>query len=153
MPAELRSTDGQYVRVEILGYEFPRIKNEAEDSNWLMVRVSVKTKDKKWKAKNPCLLTTELNSLIRWLRTVADDGKRPSELEFMEPCLSFEVPREEGSSDERIGLRIGLSHELRDDKSPEPLYMGITVTGNQILTFADSLAEYTRRFPPRGKWA
>jgi hypothetical protein len=160
--AVLRSPDGDYFEMEILGYEFPTIKNKTEDSNWLRVGISVDTMGRMWKAANPCLLTTELNCLVRWLRTVADKEPYPQELDFLEPCLSFcfKGPFEEQRSpDERVMLRIGFSHELRpptpptDDSFVDPVHLDIEVTRNDLLDFAEVLEQYGRQYPPRGKWA
>lgn len=71
----------------IVEYQFPRITNDAYDSNWLQVRVDVMTPYGAWSASAPCLLTYEAFRIVEWLGAVT--ATTATKLTFMEPELVF----------------------------------------------------------------
>lgn len=95
--------------LEIKGYEFPFETNK-DDANWLNIYVSVTTAKVKWQIIDPCLITSEVVQLIKWLKLVVEGTPEWLHISFLEPCLEFEVLEFNKDS---IRLRINLSNDLR----------------------------------------
>lgn len=90
------------------GYQFPSLKDVPYDSNWLNVRIDVHHPDGHYTRLDPALLTYEVQRLAKWFRELATGGERS--IDFLEPCLQFEVVRGEGSSE---SVKVTLAHEFR----------------------------------------
>ncbi|MEU7963987.1 hypothetical protein AB0D09_11045 [Streptomyces sp. NPDC049097] len=60
-------------RVELgpLGYEFPVVRGDVHDDNWLVITGAVTTPEGSWSFTDPCLLTDEAREVAAWLRGVA----------------------------------------------------------------------------------
>jgi hypothetical protein len=85
----LKSKKGERVRLTIIGYEFPEVKEDS--ANWLLVKVEAKVAKGEWEAIDPCLLTYEVELLAQWLDSVrlGDSGKKA--IYFTEPNLEFSL--------------------------------------------------------------
>ena len=89
------------LEIDLIGYQFPEVENEAWVSDWLMVRLTLRCGEWEWSKVDPALTTFEVQSCIDWLNEVADiigtfarwkNFNRLSTREFFtEPNLGFEV--------------------------------------------------------------
>ena len=93
--------EGEEFQLEVVGYEFPGIIDDEWDSEWLIVAGKVSCARGRWKFRDPCLLTMELEALASWLRDLRSGVAGP-ELDFIEPNLRF--TRVQGSEGEAISV-------------------------------------------------
>ena len=78
---KLENSKGECFKLEIFGYEFPNILDDKWDSNWLEIGIEVKHSEKgTWTASRPCLLTFEVERLIKWLADLSRQGLLTSEV-------------------------------------------------------------------------
>jgi hypothetical protein len=77
------------LHLEVLGYQFPETEDDEWDSEWLIIAGSVSCARGRWRFRDPCLCTFELQALATWLRDVPVGGPE-RELAFTEPNLRFE---------------------------------------------------------------
>ena len=75
--------------LDVVSYQFPYIKNDEYDSNWLNIKIKVKGLQKPWEVTDPMLLTFEVKQLAEWLEYLVENKKHAPELEFLEPNLKF----------------------------------------------------------------
>jgi len=86
---KLVSGDGQTFEMRILGYQFPHLKTEPYDANWLMIAGDVTHPNGAWQFCDPCLLTYEAERLASWIDAVAAGEPLPMRCGFLEPHLEF----------------------------------------------------------------
>jgi hypothetical protein len=79
-----------WFELAILGYQFPKIKNDAWDSNWLIIEGHVSLSGRDWHFRDSCLTTFEVLQLAQWLDAVATGSAAAASCGFTEPNLQFE---------------------------------------------------------------
>jgi hypothetical protein len=114
----LDGSDGNWISLTVLGYEFPDKHNDVFDSNWLIIDGEVLHNGLHWTFQEPSLLAGEGLHLLSWLGQLADaeepitspDSSDPlwPDLYFTEPNLAFSVASRE---DSLVVLRVHLSLE------------------------------------------
>jgi hypothetical protein len=57
---KLNSSNGNSFQLRIIGYEFPDIKDDYYDSNWLMIQIDVISSEITWRATFPSIITFEV---------------------------------------------------------------------------------------------
>ena len=67
----LAGAGGNELELAIVGYQFPEVRTDPWDSNWLLVSVRVVTAEGSWDVVDPCLTTWEAKHLVRWLVNAA----------------------------------------------------------------------------------
>lgn len=87
---KLNSSNGNSFQLKIVGYEFPDIKDDYDDSNWLMIQIDVTSSKNTWNATFPSLSTFEVEQLVNWLNSTDSIKDNPQGLGFIEPCLDFQ---------------------------------------------------------------
>ena len=75
--------------LNIVGYQFPDIKNDEFDSNWLMTNIKVKGLNKPWEATDPMLLTFEVEKLVKWFEDILNNRENTIEIYFTEPNVNY----------------------------------------------------------------
>lgn len=135
------------------GYQFPSIKHEQYDADWLNILVKVKHPRGIWSKSSPCMLTWELANLAKWLENIADNSLFNSEIDFMEPELSFKWFGEGKNI-----LRIYLHYSLRPSWSPyygkneeNELFVDFTLMPDDLRKAAASLHSKVKQFPVKVK--
>lgn len=93
--------------MSVAGYQFPSLTTIPYDSNWLNIRIDVRHPDGDWTAADPALLTYEVQELADWFRDLATGGRSKRNIDFLEPCLKFDVVWNEDSSED---LNVTLAH-------------------------------------------
>ena len=135
----------------LVGYQFPALEDDEDDSNWLNVKIAVSHQGGKWSTVDPALLTYEVQWLIDWLRAVSARNYDNRHQVFTEPCLSFHLSPAEGQPDELI---IGLSYEFRPPWASKDLNeeyeIVFSLTSVDLMGAAQSLEHQLRRSPRRG---
>jgi len=145
---KLTSPDGSSLSLTIWGYQFPALEGEEYDSNWLLVRVDVKTPTASWSSTDPCLLTYEVAQLADWLEQLGTGRPPERTIGFIEPNLEFSVTEDKSAKEV---LRTRLSLECRPPSVPRGGHAQIDFPLAEIdlkSAAADLLAQL-RRYPPR----
>ncbi|MFD6966928.1 hypothetical protein [Streptomyces sp. NPDC059949] len=114
------------VELRPLRYQFPTVRGDSYDDNWLVIGGTVATPEGSWSFDEPCLLTDEARKVARWLRAAAAgtvpvsgpdaDGELFPDASFTEPVLAFSLA---GRSDGGAVLRIHLSLEAAPPWRPD----------------------------------
>jgi hypothetical protein len=141
------SADESWLGLKILGYQFPDETHDPYDSNWLMISGHVGIKGQSWTFTDPCLLTTEVESLADWLVAVASSNTASQDCGFIEPNLDFKR-----IAPDNICISFLLESRPpwaeRDDFETEYGFeMPVT---SALLTVADNLHHQLETFPKRG---
>lgn len=163
----LGSDQGASVELEVLGYEFPRAKNERGDdwtANWLDVLGRVRLADgRTWDFTHPCLTTFEAAQLGWWLQSSfrddesvlsrADTDRRAPRLFFTEPLLAFEAGP---TSKSDFVISVILDHEALPPWEPweerigeEDFVVTMAVTRHDLDRAVVQWAQACARFPER----
>ena len=61
------------MEIEIVSYQFPHIRDDEYDSNWLNIKIKVKELQKPWEVTDPVLLTFEVKQLAEWLEGILEN--------------------------------------------------------------------------------
>lgn len=85
----LLGSEGEELLLEVLGYQFPGTEDDEWDSEWLIIAGQISCSRGRWKFREPCLCTFELQALAAWLRDIKFGGPK-REISFTEPNLRFE---------------------------------------------------------------
>jgi hypothetical protein len=151
----LRGLNGTFFQLEILRYEFPLLRllwATEYDSNWLVVRISVRHPRGEWTATEPCLLTYEVAGLADWFEANARGAPVGEAIGFIEPNLTFRLTND---SDGNQVLRIYFELECRPPwaaaraAGPEDLWLDLPLTDLDLTAAARSLRAQLARFPQR----
>jgi hypothetical protein len=140
----LMSCDGILLKLIIIGYEFPNIKNGI-DSNWLKLNLQIKGGGINLNETDPCLLTTELNDLVRWLMKLMLGNLEANQ--FWEP-LEGNITFEFGGKKENVFL---LRIYPRDNFSVgiTPFWLEFLYTDRELSKLIQSLIKFQKKFPVR----
>jgi hypothetical protein len=103
---QLIGNEGEEFRLKVLGYQFPEIKNNEWDSEWLIISGEVLCAQGRWRFRAPCLCTFEVQTLAAWLCDLQVGGPE-REIGFTEPNLRFEHVEKQDSD----ALLVGFSQE------------------------------------------
>ncbi len=149
----LGGKQGQYLELEIIGYEFPagtqqglgKVDNDW-DANWLNVRIRVSDGREAWTRADPALLTWELRELARWLAIVAN-GRRPEPDAWtgLEPNLQLSITT-------KTSVIAYLDQKFRRPGSmpeEEPTAIELSPTAAEFSEFVNGLEQALVRFPIR----
>jgi hypothetical protein len=148
----LAGKNGDRLELRVTNYEFPELRDDGSDANWLTIQLSVDIARGSWTATDPSLLTTEVAQLADWLDAIAGGQASESELEFLEPNLSFELL---DATTEHVRLRAWFELELRPTwatsnvAEERDLCADLDVARRDLRTAAEALRAQLSRFPPR----
>ena len=136
--------------MDVVAYEFPEVKFDRFDSNWLLLNFRIKTPQGEWSATQPCMLTWELSDLATWFEDIAKRLPSATKFDFMEPELSLEWTANKST------LRLYLDYGLRPQWKPyigrdreEVFFLECMVTSASLLKTAKSLKLLAQKFPLR----
>jgi hypothetical protein len=148
----LGSPDGSSVELRILGYEFPDVKAEEYDSNWLLIEIDVTHPKGHWVSRDPCLLTYEVARLADWLADISR-GKDVNAIQrFIEPNLEFRLI---SPNPAQRFLRIYFELECRPDWAPgkqglmRDLWLDFRVSELNLKEAIKSLRQQLAEYPQR----
>ena len=145
----------------VIGYQFPEIET-GEDGNWLLLKLDLEVKDKRFVRVDPAITMFELEHLIEWFEDVSDKKiPRSTNLYFTEPNLQFELY---GCRENiiRYGIKlcsefkpdfpVGLWADWVDDEDDDEIE-AVLVFENSVEEFKEfsaGLRNELARFPKRG---
>ena len=138
--------------INIVNYQFPKAREEY-DSNWLVMRIKVRDKEKSWQVTDACLLTWEIKWLCKWFKKIInnEEGK---ELIFMEPNLRFIKSKK---TDKNICIRVYFELEARPKWAysnivgEEDLWIDLMPSKSELNSAINDLRAQLKKFPERGK--
>ncbi|KMO93509.1 WapI family immunity protein [Streptomyces roseus] len=114
----LLSDHASSVELRLLRYQFPEVRGDSYDDNWLVVGGTVTAPEGSWSFADPCLLTGEAREVSGWLRAVAAgmvavtgpdaEGWLDPDTWFVEPVLAVSLA---DRSDSGAVIRMHLSLE------------------------------------------
>jgi hypothetical protein len=120
--AVLLSDHASSVELHPLRYQFPMVRGDSYDDNWLVIGGTVVTPEGSWSFADPCLQADEARQISAWLRAVAagtvavtgpdDEGWLSPDTWFVEPVLAVSL----ASQDDR-GAVIRV-HNLPGGSAP-----------------------------------
>ena len=140
--------NGQFVELNILGYQFPEILNDQWDSNWLMVHINVKSTKKHWESVDPAITTFELKNLINWLKNISDNKiEKYTDMDFTEPNIAFELKNNFDSTTKEIKICFRL--EFSPLKNGKKYSIQFKATNEQLKTYVKNLEYELNKFPER----
>lgn len=164
------NNNGTELNVTIVGYQVPEETEVHEDSDWLLVRLTLKLPALQWEIIDPSLTVVELTWLRDWLSEAARNaaffaGWRAVQTPlttrefFTEPNLSFEL---QSNNDESFPFifRIYVAAEslppfatqlrhVPDDGDPDEVWLDFRASGDDLLRMATELTADLQRFPSR----
>ena len=148
------TTDNKSFELKIRSYQFPYIRDDEYDSNWLNIKIKVKGLQKPWEVTNPMLLTFEVKQLAEWLEYLLENKRNETELEFLEPNLKFVKIKK---TNDKVHIRIYFELEARpiwahsNIAGQEDLYLDLILTREGIRKAIADLKNQLKKFPIRGK--
>lgn len=148
---EIFGASGNYLKLSIVDYQYPKMKDAAYDSNWLIIRINVTHPQGSWVAQNPCLLTYEVARLADWFESVGNKTNVKSSQTFLEPNLEFHLI---DCSTEQC-LRIFFELELRPEWAAwnqgimKDLWVDFSLSELDLDQIAISLRNQLSEYPQR----
>lgn len=147
----LETADGHAFELRILGYQYPDLRTEEYDSNWLIVEGKVTHPRGGWTFRDPCLLTYEASRLADWLGSFAGGVPSSNEVGFIEPNISFRSV----NSPTGLNLRVYFELEARppwassDVDEDEQCWIDFPVSEFELHRAAASLRNQLKKYPQR----
>jgi hypothetical protein len=138
------------LELDVVGYQFPNADLDGWDSEWLIVAGAVSCDRGKWKFRDPCLTTFELQALAEWFRSLTNEGSS-SDIGFTEPNLSF-ARTGAGTAEELV---ISFAQEstppwaTEQEKYGEGFSIGFPSALNDCAALAAGIDTILKQFPVR----
>jgi hypothetical protein len=148
----LVGVNGDAVELTIVGYQFPEIRDDPWDSNWVVIETTATVDGQSWTSRDPCLVTFEVEQLADWVEALGNERLVESELDFMEPNLAFEL---EGVAGDLVRIRIWFECEARPawkGKAPvraRDFAACIAVPSKALLDATEDLKLQLAKYPTR----
>ncbi|NOU60588.1 WapI family immunity protein [Marinifilum caeruleilacunae] len=145
----IKGRKNQSVAINILGYQFPDIKNEKSyDANWLQIKIRVDGLCGAWQKTDPALLTWEVDELIEWMHDLSNDNCTMDCLCFTEPNMVFQYL---GMEEKQYKIRIHFELEFRNPQLPkdEDCYIDCLYSKEKLLGLCFDLEEELQYYPKR----
>jgi hypothetical protein len=141
----LLASDGSFLELTVMGYQFPNLDGVSYDSNWLVIAGHAALAGRAWRFREPCLLTDEVSGLADWFEARSKDASNDSEIGFIEPNLHF------GWS--QGALQVNLDLECLPSWAPkynaEEFYLRFTPSMDELASAALSLRADLLKYPIR----
>jgi hypothetical protein len=142
--------------LSIDGYQFPEMSHE-RDADWLNVRVRVIRGDQTWEFVDSCLMASEFELLIEWMRSADIDGPLEDAV-FMEDTLrlSKEIVNGEPSIVVYISKPSIQHHELPmppwhgpETQNDDDFKQAYSLQYNDMKAAATALVSQLHNYPSR----
>ncbi|MSQ13258.1 MAG: hypothetical protein EXR47_03785 [Dehalococcoidia bacterium] len=139
----------------MVSYQFPELKNERYDSDWLRIRFRVVHPRGEWTGIASSLFTWEVTGLSEWFDTIANGDAIEPEIGFIEPNLLFRLVDDvSGGKCLRVYFEIewrppwARSHTFPD----WPLLVEFPLQEIDLRTAAAVLREDLKSYPQRAEY-
>jgi hypothetical protein len=129
-------------------YQLVKPVGEDFDDNWLVLRISVETPERRWNGHGPYLTTFEMNHLIARMKSWAAGGG-VEVLKFTARNLAF--GKGKGTAD-LVHLRVGFDldcHPEPKGKPGKPHWVRFDITPAELREFAGDLEKSMSGYPER----
>ncbi|RYC68116.1 WapI family immunity protein [Spirosoma sordidisoli] len=118
------------------------------DRNWLIVSVKTRYQNRECVRTAPVLSTWELELLLKWMRSVADERELSPRLTFVEPALGFST-LSGGRGDYRLRIKLGSEARPSWQTGTTPFYLPVAPDQRELQGAIQDLERQLRRFPVR----
>jgi len=154
------ASNGNFVELAPVRYQFERAGGDTYDDNWLIIRGEVKSTTELWGFCDPCLLTSEAEHLGDWLRSAAlgleglrqpeeDDETVPS-FNALEPNIGLGVVAvERDSVTVRFFLWLEATPPSSADDAQMDYFLDLVTTPDALSRAATEWEDECARFPER----
>ncbi|QKZ12952.1 hypothetical protein [Spirosoma sp. KUDC1026] len=133
--------------LNILDYECSDA-NSFMDRNWLLIGLKTQFQQQQTVCTAPLLSTWEVELLLNWMRSIADQRELSPRLTFVEPALVFSnTSRDKGDYCFQIRLSSDALPRWQSDK--KAFYMPINVSKHELQQAIDDLDRQLKLFPVR----
>lgn len=146
---KLKNKDQASFELNIQNYQYPGLKTEGYDSNWLMVQIKVNHPKGKWESVDPSLLTWELKEIAEWFEKIQKKEIVEKELVFIEPNLSFKLMGESKYIRIYFDLEYRPTWAASKIAGGEDLWLDIEIENNNLTAAAEDLRRQLSMFPQR----
>lgn len=143
---KLTGPDGNF-ELNILDYECSD-SPYFMDRNWLIVSMKTRYQSQECTRTAPILSTWEIELLLKWMRSVAEEQELSSKLTFVEPALSFNTISA-GYGDYRMRIKLGSSARPNWLTGSAPFYLPVTPDKSELQGAIQDLERQLKRFPVR----
>ncbi|MCK8514986.1 hypothetical protein M0534_01395 [Methylonatrum kenyense] len=147
---QLENPEGERLDLTISGYQFPDLRTDYWDANWLLVSIDVAHPRGEWRIHEPCMTAFELKELADWFERVADGDSVEDRCDFVEPNLAFEY-RSTPNAELQITLACEASPPWLADRDQrlDGITMSFPVTAKDMRDHARCLRALSDTFPLR----
>ncbi|MGX9889249.1 WapI family immunity protein [Streptomyces sp. NPDC002276] len=151
------------VELRPLRYQFPKVRGNRYDDNWLIIGAKVTTSEGSWSFADPSMLIHEAHQVTAWLRGAATgtvdvtrldaEGYMSPDTWFNEPVLAFSLAeRGEAGALVRVHLSLEALPPWRQGEARPNIYQyfeEIQVDTAALLRAADEWEHALASFPTR----
>lgn len=148
---QLIALSEQRFEMRIVGYQFPELSGDSDDSNWLRIAIDVVHPRGAWSSIDASLLTYEAARLAAWLEAIAIGERESHEEGFTEPNLSFRLVDGAGASALRVYFELESRPRWAQSRTvgEEDLYVEFPLSELDLATAANELRKQLKRYPER----
>ena len=148
---KLQASDGSFFELIIVSYQFPDLPHADYDSNWLLIKIDVRHPRGSWSTIDPSLLTYEVESLAEWFEKVRKGEKVETDIDFVEPNLSFQLYSDLQGNYLRVYFELESrpSWATSDAAGMRDLWIQFPLADLNLLDVAASLRHQLALYPQR----
>ncbi len=118
------------------------------DRNWLIVSLKTRYQNNECVRTAPILSTWEIELLLKWMRSVANEDELTPKLTFIEPALGFSNISS-GRGDYRFRIKLGSDALPKWHRGSMPFYLPVAPDHRELQRAIQDLQQQLRRFPVR----
>lgn len=90
------------LKISVLGYQFPSIRDKVHDSNWLLIGLELAIGELRFERIDPAVEAFELERLVKWLYLCADKDASLTDW----PTAAASVTTRESFTEPNLGLEV-----------------------------------------------
>lgn len=140
----LLSDDNKNILFDIIDYEFSYFKKmDYYDANWLTVNIRYTDNYTDKSYTDNCILTYELDDLVKQIDNIIDGKESGLITEFMEPYLKFSVTK----TKDIYAVQIRFVCETVEEWKEVYVSQGMNV--NELVEMRNGLDNLRKKFPER----
>jgi hypothetical protein len=141
---------GVTLELDAVGYQFPEIKSNYWDSNWLIVHGWAEHPLGAWSFNQACLTTLEVEHLARWLEAIEQPSDLIRPATFLEPLLEFSYVSSPSAAIEiRLTRQCAPPWLTEQDQRSEGIVLSFPADKNSLSVNVNCLREWLARYPTR----
>ena len=118
------------------------------DRNWLIVSVRTRYQTLDYVRTASILSTWEMELLLKWMRSIADEHELSSRLTFVDPALGFST-MSTGRNDYRFRIKLSADALPNWKRDRTPFYLPVAPDKPELQRAIQDLERQLRQFPVR----